>query len=74
MALTPLQRNICRTLAARRRAGRRRPQGRAVLTPDGRLFAGSPDELSAAMRAGAVVFHPGRIGGAFPRLIDRSPQ
>ena len=43
--------------------------GKAVLTRDGRLFNGSDEQLSAAMAAGDVVFHEGRICGAWPQIV-----
>ena len=43
--------------------------GKAVLTRDGCLFNGSDGQLSAAMEAGGVVFHEGRICGAWPRIV-----
>jgi hypothetical protein len=44
--------------------------GRAVLAGDGALFTGDPDALSQALQHGRIVFHPGRIRGAFPRIVD----
>ena len=43
--------------------------GKAVLTKDGALFNGSDEQLSAAMKAGEVVFHKGRICGAWPQIV-----
>ncbi len=43
--------------------------GEAVLTPAGELFRGSRDDLDRAVKAGALLFHPGRLGGALPRLV-----
>ncbi len=45
--------------------------GKAVLTRDGRLFNGSDEQLAAAIEAGDVVFHEGRICGAWPQIIER---
>ncbi len=45
--------------------------GRAVLAANGALFTGDPDALSEALRERRIIFHPGRIGGAFPRIVDR---
>ena len=42
--------------------------GRCVLDDGGRLFAGTPDELRAALAHGRLVFHPGSIRGALPQL------
>lgn len=42
--------------------------GTAVLTVAGELFRGSHDELERAVTTGALIFHPGRIGGALPRV------
>lgn len=43
--------------------------GACVLSADGNLFRGSPDELEAALRQGALRYHRGRIRGAFPRIL-----
>lgn len=43
--------------------------GRAVLTAAGELFRGSHDKLEHAATSGALLFHPGRLGGALPRLV-----
>lgn len=43
--------------------------GKAVLNKDGTLFYGSPDQLVRAMESGEVVFHEGRICGAWPQII-----
>lgn len=43
--------------------------GKAVLNKDGSLFTGSDAELSAALAAGEVVFHEGRICGAWPQIV-----
>jgi hypothetical protein len=43
--------------------------GTAVLTPGGTLFAGGPQELADALASDRVQFHPGRIGGALPRIV-----
>ena len=43
--------------------------GKAVLNKDGSLFNGSDAELSAALAAGEVVFHEGRICGAWPQIV-----
>lgn len=43
--------------------------GRAVLTAEGSLFLGDPDELREALRNARLRYHEGRIGGAFPRII-----
>ena len=42
--------------------------GEAVLTSDGRLYAGPAGELSNALAGLDIIFHKGRIGGALPRL------
>jgi hypothetical protein len=41
--------------------------GRAVLSRDGRLFTGPVEDLEAALAAGRILFHRGRIGGALPQ-------
>lgn len=43
--------------------------GTAVLGPAGRLFTGDAGEAVDALRRGTLVFHPGRIGGALPRIV-----
>ncbi len=43
--------------------------GKAVLTKDGALFSGSDEQLSAALESGQVVFHEGRICGAWPQIV-----
>lgn len=42
--------------------------GKAVLAPDASLFKGSPAALAEALAADRVLFHPGRLRGAWPRL------
>ena len=42
--------------------------GRLVLATDGGLFAGDAAQLEAALAAGALRFHEGRIRGALPQL------
>lgn len=43
--------------------------GKAVLTKDGRLFREGTTDLEDALAKGQVLFHPGSIRGAFPRLV-----
>ena len=43
--------------------------GTAVLNGDGTLFNGTNDALAAALREDAIVFHPGRICGAWPQIV-----
>ena len=43
--------------------------GQCVLASDGTLFRGESRELQAAL--GRLIFHPGRIGGAWPELKQR---
>jgi len=43
--------------------------GKAVTNADGTLFNGTDEELVAALEAGELQFHEGRIGGAWPRII-----
>lgn len=45
--------------------------GTCVVGPDGNLFRGSDDELRVALDAGAITFHEGKIGGAWPRIVER---
>ncbi|MCE9637386.1 MAG: nucleotidyl transferase AbiEii/AbiGii toxin family protein [Planctomycetes bacterium] len=42
--------------------------GRCVLGPDGRLFNGDAPALCAALAAGRVQFHEGRVRGALPQI------
>jgi hypothetical protein len=42
--------------------------GKCVLDSGGELFAGHPGELAAALDAGTLLFHPGRIRGAMPQV------
>ena len=85
MALTDLQRDVCRLLAAHRIASgesyvaggtardvveRLPPEesGRCVLGPADTLYKGGPAALRGDLAAGLLVFHPGRIRGAFPSV------
>lgn len=43
--------------------------GEAVLTRDGTLWTGEVDALSGALADRLIEFHPGRIGGAWPRIL-----
>ena len=43
--------------------------GKAVMNADGTLFAGSNEDLSESLGAGSLIFHEGRVGGAWPRII-----
>lgn len=43
--------------------------GEAVLTIEGKLFRGSHDDLDRMVKTAALIFHPGRIGGALPRVV-----
>jgi hypothetical protein len=43
--------------------------GEAVLSVDGDLFCADPTALARALTDGRVRFHPGRIGGALPRVV-----
>ena len=42
--------------------------GSFVLSADGGLFRGSIDDLRTALAADAVIFHHGRLRGAYPRM------
>jgi len=42
--------------------------GRCVLTGDGRLYTARPEEIPSDLKRGAIRFHSGRLGGAFPVL------
>ena len=43
--------------------------GNAILNKDGSLFTGGDEELVPALAAGEIVFHEGRIYGAWPQII-----
>jgi hypothetical protein len=43
--------------------------GMAVLTTGGDLFTGDATLAAETLGRGALLFHPGRIGGALPRFI-----
>ena len=45
--------------------------GTCVLDRDGNPFRGDVRQLAAAIEAGDVVFHEGRICGAWPQIIER---
>lgn len=42
--------------------------GKCVLSADGQLFPGGPDDLRRALADARLRFHAGRIRGAFPRI------
>lgn len=44
--------------------------GTCVVTEDLDLFRGDPSALVSALASGAVVFHEGRIGGSWPRVVQ----
>ena len=44
--------------------------GTCVVTGEGQLFTGTADEATRALAAGQLVFHPGRLRGAFPRMLS----
>ncbi len=46
--------------------------GEAVIARDARLFRGNVAELAAALAAGAVLYHRGCIGGAWPRIVGQA--
>lgn len=46
--------------------------GEAVLSADGDLFRGSPEELRRGLAEGRMVFHAGRLAGAWPRVAEGS--
>ena len=43
--------------------------GTCVLTRGGELFTGDAEHLTHALAQDAILFHPGRIRGAFPRVV-----
>lgn len=43
--------------------------GTCVLTQRGELSTGDAEHLKRALADGEVLFHPGRVRGAFPRLL-----
>ena len=42
--------------------------GEAVLTDASMLFTGDAVALAEAQAANGLLFHPGRLGGAWPRI------
>ena len=44
--------------------------GKVVMTRDGELFRGDDEALKEALKAGELVFHEGRIGGAWPQIVS----
>lgn len=46
--------------------------GAAVLTTSGELFRGTHQEIAGAMTRNELLFHPGRIKGAFPTVRPRN--
>lgn len=44
--------------------------GKAVLNKDGTLFSGSFAELAKDVESGSVMFHAGRICGAWPQIVS----
>ncbi len=49
--------------------------GTCVLTHHGELFKGDAEDVRRALAEGEVLFHAGRIKGAFPRVIEsRCPR
>jgi hypothetical protein len=47
--------------------------GKCVLDAEGRLFRGGEADLARALESGGVRFHPGSIGGSFPRVTPVGP-
>jgi len=47
----------------------RQEPGRAVLAEDGTPYRGSPTALREALARSGLLFHEGRIRGAFPRIV-----
>ena len=45
--------------------------GTCVLTAELDLFCGEPVALTEALQNKAIVFHEGRIGGSWPRVLSR---
>ena len=72
MALTDFQRTVCRLLADHRiSSGESYVAGDVALTSTGDLFRGDATELQAAVDRDQLVFHPGRIGWAWPEIKQR---
>ena len=44
--------------------------GEAVVSAEGRLFAGTVPELDAGLAGGRLLFHHGRLGGALPQVKE----
>jgi len=69
MALTGFQRDVCRVSAGRRRAGGESyVGGGTALNVALELFRGQDTDLDRSLSNGEVAFHPGRLGGALPRI------
>jgi hypothetical protein len=43
--------------------------GRAVLNREGEPYRGAPDELRSVLARDELLFHPGCVRGAFPRIV-----
>ena len=44
--------------------------GKCVLTYDGELFKGDTEDARRSLAEGEILFHAGRIKGAFPQVIE----
>lgn len=43
--------------------------GMCVVTRDGELFRGKSDELDQALRSDVLDYHPGTLGGSWPKIV-----
>lgn len=43
--------------------------GKCVLTRRGELFTGDAEQARRALTGGDLLFHAGRLRGAFPRIV-----
>lgn len=43
--------------------------GTCIATPEGALFRGGPDLLRDRLRDDSLLFHEGRLGGSWPRIV-----
>jgi len=48
--------------------------GTCLLTPDGRPYCHAVEQLEDDVQRGRILFHPGRLHGAWPRLIPSPPR
>ena len=70
MAVTPFQARVLKLLAANRiKEGETYVAGGLALNHQLHRLKGTTETLAAALLEDAVVFHPGRICGAWPQIV-----